>query len=130
MGRARIVSVHEYELKSEVTGEQFLRAVAEAQSRGLFDLPGLLEYRVLRGVKGVRRGSFTAIWIYESRPAWEAVWGPPEAPKSKEDYPPAWRIWEDELLEPLLDRDPDTVRYTSYEVVAANDLQVGEEATS
>lgn len=130
MSRARIVSVHEYELKDDVSDDQFLRAVGEAQSRDLFDLPGLLEYRVLRGLKGARRGSFAAIWIYESRAAWQALWGSPASPKSKEEYPPAWRIWEDELLTPLLDREPDRVRYTSYEELAASDLMAGEEGTS
>ncbi len=130
MPPARIVSVHEYELRDGVSEDQFLRTAKEAQSRGLFDLPGLIHYRLLRGVKGARRGSFAAIWVYESRTAWEALWGPPEAPKTRANYPPTWRVWEDELLAPLLKRDPDRVRYTSYEEFAAADRRDTEERTS
>ena len=26
-----------------------------------------------------------------------------------------WKVWEDEVLVPLLDREPDTITYTDYE---------------
>lgn len=111
----RVISVHEYTLKPDVTEDQFKDAIQEAQARNLFQLPGLMEVHFLRGIKGKRRGQFTAIWVYESKEAWEGLWGSPEQPRSKDDYPKSWKIWENELLTPLLDRDPDQIEYTSYE---------------
>jgi hypothetical protein len=29
-----------------------------------------------------------------------------------------WRIWEDELLAPILSTNPDTIRFTAYEELA------------
>ena len=55
------------------------------------------------------------MWVYEGKEAWEALWGPVDRPRSKDEYPEKWLIWEDEVLAPFLDRDPDTIRYTSYE---------------
>lgn len=117
MDRPRIVSVHEYELRPGVSGQDFERAARQAQQRGLFALPGLVAFRILRGIKGARRGRYAAIWVYRDRAAWEAIWGPPAAPKAKHEYPEAWRVWEDELLAPLLERDPDRISYTSYEEI-------------
>lgn len=121
MPPTRIVSVHEYELQEGVDEEDLLKAVEEAEKRGLFDLPGLVGYRLLRGIKGSRQARMAAIWIYESRSAWEALWGPPDAELPKGHYPRQWREWEEELLAPLLDRDPDRVNYTSYEELAAGE---------
>ena len=28
-----------------------------------------------------------------------------------------WKVWENEILAPLLNRDPDTIRFTSYEEI-------------
>jgi hypothetical protein len=114
---ARLVSVHEYELRPGVEPADFERAIAEAERRGLFDLPGLSEHHFLRGLKGDRRGAFAAIWVFESRDAWEKLWGPPDAPFAPSRYPPKWKAWENEILAPLLSRDPDTIRFTSYEEV-------------
>ena len=74
---ARIVSVHEYELRPGVEPADFERALGDAERRGLFELPGLCEQHFLRGLKGARRGAYAAVWIFESREAWEALWGPP-----------------------------------------------------
>jgi hypothetical protein len=63
---ARIVSIHEYELAPGIRPADFEQAAADARHRGLFDLPGLCEHHFLRGMKGSRPGSYTAIWIYES----------------------------------------------------------------
>lgn len=111
-----ILSVHEYELADAATDEEFREAVREAERRGLFDLPGLSEHRFLRGIKGRRRGGYTALWTYESREAWRALWGSVEDPVPKAEYPERWHVWEDELLAPLLAGDPDDVSYTTYEV--------------
>ena len=89
-----VVSVHEYTLDEGVGPAAFERAVAEAERRDLFDLPGLAEYRFLEGLRGENEGRYAALWTYESRAAWE-----------------------EELLAPLLDRDPDDIAFTSYEVL-------------
>jgi hypothetical protein len=113
----KIISVHEYRLRPEVTEGQFKDAIREAQDQDLFQIPGLTEVHFLQGIKGKRLGQFTALWIYESREAWEQVWGSPNQPRSKDDYPESWKTWENEILTPLLDRDPDQIEYTSYELV-------------
>jgi hypothetical protein len=95
----------------------FERAFGEAERRGLFDLPGLSEHYFLRGLKGARRGAYAAVWIFDSPEAWEALWGPPDAPRPPLQYPEKWRIWEDEILAPFLTQEPDTIRFTSYQEI-------------
>ncbi len=114
----KVISIHEYVLKPGVTGQQFENALHVARERGLLQLPGLVDYHVIKGIKGGRKGHFTAIWIYESREAWEALWGSVEHPRTKHEYPANWQVWEDELLAPLLTQDPDTITFTSYEELA------------
>jgi hypothetical protein len=114
---ARVISIHEYELRPGVQEAVFERALHDAERRGLFDLPGLIEHHFLRGVKGVRRGAYTAIWIFESREAWEKLWGTVEAPRPAADYPENWKIWENDILAPFLIEHPDTIRFTSYEEI-------------
>ncbi|MFC7154948.1 hypothetical protein ACFQPA_05695 [Halomarina halobia] len=113
----RVVSVHEYELAPDADPADFEAAVEAAERRGLFDLPGLVDRRFLRGIKGDREGEYAAIWTYEDREAWEALWGPPGDPKPPEAYPERWREWE-ALLDPLLTDDPDFIGFTSYEALA------------
>ena len=113
----RVVSVHEYELRPGVKPADFERALGDAERRGLFDLPGLSEHHFLRGLKGARRGRYAAVWIFDSREAWEKLWGPPGAPLPPAQYPQKWQVWENEILAPLLAQDPDTIRFTSYEEV-------------
>lgn len=115
-----VVSVHHYVLAESAAPAEFREAVAEARSRGLFErIPGLVEYRIGRGIKGARAGQFAAVWVYESKEAWVDVWGPVDDPVPKTDYPDPWRTWEDELLAPVLADDPDTIEYTSYDLIAS-----------
>jgi heme-degrading monooxygenase HmoA len=114
---ARVISVHEYELKPGVQAADFERALREAELRGLFDLPGLIGHYFLRGLKGARRDTYAAIWIFESREAWERLWGPTDAPHPPSHYPERWQTWENEILAPLLVQDPDSIRFTSYQEV-------------
>ncbi|MBV8189036.1 MAG: hypothetical protein JOY64_09275 [Alphaproteobacteria bacterium] len=114
---ARVISIHEYELRPGVTSAEFERALAEAERQRLFELPGLREHLFVRGLKGSRAGCYAAIWIYESRAAWEALWGPLGAPRAPVNYPPNWKVWENTILAPLLAEHPDTIRFTSYEEV-------------
>lgn len=117
---ARMVSIHEYELRPDVNPSDFERAVCEAERRGLFALPGLVEHRFLKGVKGARQGAYTAVWVFESREAWERLWGRVDRPRAFADYPPTWKTWESEVLARFLDRDPDTIRFTSYEELSSS----------
>ena len=109
-----MISVHEYELRSGVADADFERALHDAERRGLFDLPGLVGHHFVKGLKGARRDAYAAIWIFESRQAWEQLWGTPDAPRPAADYPEKWKIWENVILAPLLAQDPDTIRFTSY----------------
>ncbi|MDA2927968.1 hypothetical protein MYX78_12195, partial [Acidobacteria bacterium AH-259-G07] len=105
----KVICVHEYVLKAGVDPEQFEKAIQEAQQRGLLRLPGLVEYHFGKGVKGSRNGHHAAIWVYESVEAWEKLWGAPEEPLDQENYLDNWKIWENEILAPFLDRDPDKI---------------------
>ena len=117
MESGQVISVHEYELKRGVAGAQLEDAFREAAERGLFELTGLVGYRLVRGIKGARRGKYAALWVYESRETWERLWGKAEEPLPKENYPQRWRTWEEELLGPLLSQEADEIRYTSYVVL-------------
>ena len=116
-----IVSIHHYELAESATDQEFHDAIREAERQGLFDLPGLVEYRFLRGIKGTRKDGYTALWMYESRQAWQALWGPSEDPVSQGEYPDKWKQWEEELLAPLIPGNPDNIDYTSYETIDSSD---------
>ena len=111
----RIISVHEYDLKPGSNPAQFEQALRDAEARGLFDLPGLVGHHFVKGVKGARRDAYAAVWVYESREAWERLWGTIEGPREREKYPEKWRIWEEELLAPVLSGHPDAIRFTAYE---------------
>ena len=82
---ARVISLHEYDLKPGADEPAFERAIHEAERRGLFALPGLIEYHFLKGIKGARKGRYTAVWVFESREAWESLWGSLEAPRRVRD---------------------------------------------
>ncbi|EMA24378.1 hypothetical protein [Haloarcula argentinensis] len=117
-----IVSIHQYELADSASPDDFRDAVTAAVDENLFDdIPGLVDYRIGRGIKGSCTDQFAAVWVYESQASWEAVWGPVDDPLPKSAYPDAWLRWEDELLAPVLADDPDTIEYTSYDVFAQND---------
>lgn|SRR5574340_873592 len=111
----RIFGIHEYVLKPGVDGKDFEQAIRHAEARGLFKLPGLVERYFLKGIKGERTGSYAAIWVFESRGAWEGLWGTPDQPLTKRDYPENWKVWENEVLTPFLDREPDAIAFTDYE---------------
>lgn len=109
-----IISIHEYKLKPGVNTDDFENAIAGAKRRGLFQLPGLVGYHFLRGLRGERKGSYAAIWVYASQEAWENLWGPPDQPNPPELYPQEWLTWENEYLAQYLDCVPDQIQYTSY----------------
>jgi hypothetical protein len=112
---SKIISVHEYALRESAESTEFEFAGREARERGLLKLPGLEQSYLLSAIKGTRRGEYAAVWIYESREAWEGLWGPSDQPFGRGDYPGDWRIWEDEVLRPFLVEEPDKIAYTAYE---------------
>ena len=111
----KVISVHEYALKPGVDPAQFERAVLQAREKGLLKLPGLEECFLLKGMRGARDGQYSAVWVYESQAAWEALWGPEGQPLPKAQYPENWKIWEDQVLAPFLAQDPDQIAFTSYQ---------------
>ncbi len=36
-------------------------------------------------------------------------------PRPKQDYPPSWKIWEDEVLAPFLAEHPERIAFTAYQ---------------
>ena len=114
---SKIISIHEYVLKPGIDDRRFEDAIRAAQDRQLFRLPGLVDFYFIKGIKGTRKGDYTAVWIYESREAWERLWGSLQYPRGKRDYPKNWQVWEDEILKPLLIEDPDKITFTAYEVL-------------
>ena len=110
----KVISVHEYKLKPGVDALAFEDAYRQAKADGLFYLPGLVEKYLVRGIKGQRRGAYATIWVYESREAWERLWGAVGSPVSQSDYPPGWLTWEKKILSQFLDEHPDKIRFTSY----------------
>lgn len=113
----KVISVHDYELNSGTDSAEFEQVLRTAEEKGLFQLPGLAEHHFLRGIKGARAGKFTAIWVYESRNAWEALWGTPNEPKEPADYPDRWQEWE-MILAPFLEKDPNEIFFTAYEEIS------------
>jgi hypothetical protein len=58
----KVISIHEYILKPGLNEEQFEKAVLAAQERGLLELPGLVDYYLVKGIRGFRNGLYAAIW--------------------------------------------------------------------
>ena len=61
---ARVISIHEYDLKPGADVTAFEQAVRDAERRGLFAFAGLVEHHFLKGIKGARRDAYCAIWIF------------------------------------------------------------------
>ena len=111
----RVISVHEYTLKTGAAEEAFEQAIQEARASEILRLPGLVAYHLLKGIRGARKGFYAAIWVYESKEAWERLWGPVDRPRKKTEYPANWKQWEEEVLRPFLAEDPDEIRFMAYE---------------
>lgn len=109
-----IISIHQYELKPEASEIEFEQEIKKAEKDGLLKLRGLKDYYFTKGIRGERKNKFASIWIYESKEAWEKLWGSIDKPKSKEEYPGNWKKWEDEVLAPFLIEEPDKITFTTY----------------
>ena len=115
---SKIISVHEYELRPGISGATFESAIKRSYYKGLLNLPGLIKIQFLRCIRSTRQIQYAAIWTYESKEAWENLWGKVDQPKLKHDYPDNWKIWEVEILAPLITCEPDRINYTAYEEVS------------
>jgi hypothetical protein len=113
----KIISVHEYILKPNVDPDRFEQVISDARDKGILGIAGLERVAFIKGIRGERYNLYAAIWFYESEEAWESLWGPVGHPRAKEDYPHTWRVWEDEVLAPFLDRDPDRITFTTYKEI-------------
>ena len=103
-----------------------MQADERARSGGLLALPGLESDRFLRGIKGTVESQWKAVWIPALRLAWEWIRGPLSDPKPRDRLPQRWQHWEDDLLAPLLMKEPDTIQFNSYgEVIAETIPQEG-----
>jgi hypothetical protein len=112
---SKVICIHEYILRPGVSERRFVKAILNAKERGLLRLPGLVDYYLVKGIRGFRNGLYAAVWIYESKEAWESLWGPIDKPLLKTDYPENWKVWENDVLLPFLDQDPDKIKFTSYQ---------------
>lgn len=115
----KVISVHEYVLKPDSDHQEFENALLRARERGLLQLPGLVDYFLMKGIRGYRKGAYAAIWIYESEEAWARLWGPVGQLIPKERYPESWIAWENQVLAPFLAQDPDQIHFTSYKTFAS-----------
>ena len=113
----RVISVHEYELPRGVEGAEFAAAIAAARARGLFQVPGLMAVRFARTLRTRRRQTYAAMWVYDSREAWDALWQASGQPDPEDARTGAWPEWESDILARILDREPNTISYTAYEEI-------------
>jgi hypothetical protein len=112
---ARVISVHEYELPRGVEAAEFAAAIAAARERGLFDVSGLMAVHFARTLRTRRRQTYAAMWVYESREAWDALWKSSGQPDPEDARTGAWPEWESDILARILDHEPNTISYTAYE---------------
>lgn len=111
---ARIVAVHELDLKPGVDRAEFERVV-HAASGGLEQhMPGLAERLFLLGYKAARKGEYAMLWIFQSRAALEAMFGTEEDPKPGPD---AFVRYEAAIGPYLSAARPDLIRFTDYEEI-------------
>lgn len=106
-----VYSIHEHELRPGVDVAQYEQDVAHAL--GNLHVPGLVNAQHLKGFKGTRTGKYAVLWIFESAEVIEQNFGTADNPK----WPADWLHYENEVLAQYLDRHPDTVVFTDYEIV-------------
>jgi hypothetical protein len=108
---ARIIAVHELDLKPGADRAAFERVVqAEIADLGLH-MPGLVERRFLRGYIGARDREYAMLWVFESVAALEVLHGPPDALRRG---PAAFVRYEDAIAPFLSAPSPDLIHFTDY----------------
>ncbi len=108
----QIIAIHEHELKPNVNPKQYEQEVDYALTT--LNIPGLLKAYHLKGFKGKRNGRYAVVWIFENKDAITKNFGTPENPK----WPKDWLHYENEILAKFLDRHPDSIDFTDYEIIS------------
>jgi hypothetical protein len=111
---ARIVAVHELDLKPGVDRAEFEWVVREATVGLEREMPGLQQRLFLRGYKAARKGEYAMLWVFESRDALEAMFGTEDDPKPG---PEAFVRYEAAIGPYLAAARPDLIRFTDYEEI-------------
>ena len=111
---ARIVAVHELDLKPGVDHAEFERVVREATAGLERAMPGLHQRLFLLGYKAARKGEYAMLWVFESRAALEAMFGTEHDPKPG---PEAFVRYEAAIGPYLAAPRPDLIRFTDYEEI-------------
>lgn len=106
-----IYAMHEHELRSgvDITGYENDVAAALQQMK----VSGLLQAVHLKGFHGKRNNRYAVLWIFENAEALTLNFGTPEQRK----FPDDWLHYENVILARYLDRDPDTIDYTDYNMI-------------
>jgi hypothetical protein len=111
---ARIVALHELELKPGVDRREFEESVRAATVGLAGEMPGLVERIFLLGYKAARKGEYAMLWVFESRAALEALFGTEEEPSAG----PAAFVRYEAAIGPYLSAPrPDLIRFTDYEEI-------------
>ena len=111
-----VFSLHEHELKPGVDEAAYKREVAEAIDK--LRVPGLKQAFHVQGFKGERDQRYGVLWIFESEESIVESFGTPDNPKLPDD----WLHYENDILAKYLDRHPDTVDCTGYEILTQVDF--------
>ncbi|MCX6048405.1 MAG: hypothetical protein NT075_25155 [Chloroflexi bacterium] len=106
-----LYAIHEHELRPDVDPARYESDVAAALQQ--MQVPGLLQAIHLKGFHGERAGRYTVLWIFENAEALTHNFGTAEQRK----FPADWLYYENEILARYLDRDPDTIDYTDYNLI-------------
>jgi hypothetical protein len=108
---ARIVAVHELDLRPDADRLAFEQTVRRELADLDQQMPGLAARRFLKGYKGARQGEYAMLWVFESQSALEALFGLPDAPLPG---PPAFIRYEAAIAPYLSASRPDLIRFTDY----------------
>lgn len=111
LSKAMIYAVHEHELRPGIDTARYESDVAATLQQ--MKVPGLLQAIHLKGFGGKRSNKYAVLWLFENAEALTQNFGTSEARK----FPPDWLYYENVILAQYLDRDPDTIDYTDYNIV-------------
>jgi hypothetical protein len=106
-----IYAIHEHELRPGVDIVCYENDVAAALQQ--MKVPGLLQAIHLKGFGGERLDKYAVLWIFENVEALTRNFGTPEQRK----FPADWLYYENVILAQYLDRHPDAIDYTDYNIV-------------
>jgi len=120
---SRIVSLHVYKLKAKTEPKAFEQRVGDYLYRSFRGLRGLTSSHFVKGIRGLYKGRYATLWVYENRDSWERLWGPLERPRQQAYYPKEWKRWES-FLEPFLQQDPDKITFTAFEELCRKDKRL------